>query len=555
MREEPSDNQGTSASLPTKRRPTKNSNREGQLLSSSIDTRARAQEPIIQRVQNRVSASQAQAAARNKPPRTSFDLSQLSDLSEPPDSPESTMPTSTTNPSASSTSGNQNPRGTSSNPRDDQDPQTNPNVPMPTSTRKMPKPGEKNAPAFNPERPEELGRFFERMEDWFADEGIVSDVDKKRRIVRYLDADSEIQWKALPVFTDGTFEEFRKEVMASYPKAEEMLRGSVSALKKKILKLGPVAADDRDELLTLVRIMTAEVQKLKRITPPIHTNRELVELFLGRLTPDFAARVANKLSVHRLLGTDKQAEDPPARNTEDMYDIEDVMKMAKHTSLEHANPFGKFLRGVPGIATETNVKLEEAVARLSDSIKSQTHYNQQVEQRLASMHTFLSQSRPPTAQPGYNRGLAPSNSYVNSGSAPTCFYCRGLHRVAECEQALQHLDLGWVVKIDNHLRLPDGRSIPRDGVKTMKEVVEAMNKPKGGIIPISKVPDKAALYQDSARLSSYAQSQVTEEDSVRALTELIQKIGVDKVQRMLSAPTSESLEVEGEWEQNFELVQ
>ena len=28
----------------------------------------------------------------------------------------------------------------------------------------------------------------------------------------------------------------------------------------------------------------------------------------------------------------------PDRNTEDMYDIEDVMKMAKHTSLEMAIP-------------------------------------------------------------------------------------------------------------------------------------------------------------------------------------------------------------------------
>ena len=204
------------------------------------------------------------------------------------------------------------------------------------------------------------------------------------------------------MFTDGTFAEFRKEVMASYPRAEEMLRGSVSALKKKILKMGPVAADDRDELLTLVRTMTAEVQKLKKITPPIHTNRELVEMFLGRLTPDFATRVANKLSVHRLMKAQNPEDDPLARNTEDMYDIDEVMRMAKHTSLEHANPFGKYLHGVPGIATETNVKLEEAVARLSDSIKAQTHYNQQVDQRLANMQTFLSQPRLPAAQPGYN---------------------------------------------------------------------------------------------------------------------------------------------------------
>ena len=69
------------------------------------------------------------------------------------------------------------------------------------------------------------------------------------------------------------------------------MKGSVSALKKKIKKIGPVAVDERDELLNLIRTMTAEVLKLKQIQSPIHTNRKLVDLFLGRLTPDFASTV------------------------------------------------------------------------------------------------------------------------------------------------------------------------------------------------------------------------------------------------------------------------
>ena len=49
-----------------------------------------------------------------------------------------------------------------------------------SSGRKMPKPGEKNAPTFDPEKPEDLGRFFERMEDWFAEEGVTDDGEKKK---------------------------------------------------------------------------------------------------------------------------------------------------------------------------------------------------------------------------------------------------------------------------------------------------------------------------------------------------------------------------------------
>jgi len=420
----------------------------------------------------------------------------------------------------------------------------------------MPKPEEKNAPTFDPERPEDLGRFFECIEDWFADEGIKSDEDKKRRIVKYLDTDSESQWKAQSKFANGSFEEFKKEVMASYPRAEEVMKGSVSALKKKIKKIGPVAVDERDELLSLVRTMTAEVLKLKSIQPPIHTNRELVDLFLARLTPEFAGRVANKLSVHRLMASQNPEDDPLARNTEDMYDIEDVMKMAKHTSLENANPFGKYLHGVSGGMTETSVKLEEAVARLSDSINLQTQYNKQVDQRLANMQSFMNQPRLPMTQSGYNRGLAPTNNHIAPNNSPaTCFYCRGPHRIADCEHAMKHLDMKLVVRIDGYLRLPDGRSIPRDGNKTLKEVVESLSQAKSGIIPMSKIQDKTTLYQGSAKMSSYNQSQSSEEEDLRLLLDMMQKVGMDKVQGMLNA-TSQDLRQEDneDWNQNFDLA-
>ena len=85
-----------------------------------------------------------------------------------------------TRPSGQSSGG---PSGTSASATGDANPSTNPNIPAPMSTRKMPKPREKNAPSFDIDKPEELDCFFERMEDWFADENIKEDVDKKKRIV------------------------------------------------------------------------------------------------------------------------------------------------------------------------------------------------------------------------------------------------------------------------------------------------------------------------------------------------------------------------------------
>ena len=299
----------------------------------------------MQRVEQRILASQQQALRRSSQnpdiPYISDNESLLTNISDMPE-------TSAGAGSAAVASHTQNiPRETGASGG------------MPT--RKMPKPGEKNAPTFDPEKPEELGRFFERMEDWFADEHITDNRDKKRRIVRYLDPDSESQWKALSKFDNGTFAEFKAQVMAAYPKAEEIMKGSVTALKRKIARIGPVAPVDRDELLSMIRIITAEVLKLKKIQPPIHTNRELVDLFLERLTLDFAGQIANKLSVQRLVA---QAHGGLVadRNTEDMYDIDEVMEAAKQTSLEYANPFGKYFGVAASPQNESSVKLEEAVS-------------------------------------------------------------------------------------------------------------------------------------------------------------------------------------------------
>ena len=116
--------------------------------------------------------------------------------------------------------------------------------------------------------------------------------------------------------------------------------------------------------------------------------------------------MASKLSVHRLMSVQNPEEDPAARNLEDMYSIEDVMKMAKHMALEHSNPFGKYLHGLSGEASGVSVKLEEAVARLSDSIDVQVKYNKQVDQRLANMQTYLTQPRQNSSQSNNSRDLS-----------------------------------------------------------------------------------------------------------------------------------------------------
>ena len=83
--------------------------------------------------------------------------------------------------------------------------------------------------------------------------------------------------------------------------------------------------------------------------------------------------------------------------------------------MENANPFGKFLTFLSQNGYEPSVKLEEAVARLTDTIDLQTQHNKQVEQKLSNLQNFMNQPKQfnsggYAAQPEYNRGLVPASN-------------------------------------------------------------------------------------------------------------------------------------------------
>ena len=370
---------------------------------------------------------------------------------------------------------------------------------------KFPRPGEEKAPTFDPDRPEGLGRFFELMEDLFADAGLVDGIDKKRNIVKYLDPESENQWRALSMFWNGTFEDFKSQVMASYPKAEEFMKGSITALKRKIQELGNVLLKDRNKLMTLVRIVNTEIWKLNRIIPPIHSNKELVELFLNGLAIDFANQVAMKLSMQRLIKN--RAPDYLAvvsRDPEDLYDIQDVIKMAEHVSLEHASPLGKFLEPVSTESRDKDKEMIKTIDHLTESIALQAQYNHLLDKRLMSLQSLVDQSvdterNEPDQGPGAeiptlgaldcmdpvsvmdnNEELLLDSfaSHVQVTAFPvTCYYC-GIHghKSWECTDALHHLKLGWVKRIGYQFRMPDGSKIPSYADMTMKLIVENLSR-------------------------------------------------------------------------------
>lgn len=107
------------------------------------------------------------------------------------------------------------------------------------------------------------------MEDWFVEDGVTDDKELKKKLVCYTDVDKEQQWKVFETFSNGTFEDFKKTIFASYPKARELTKGSVKTLKRKVNGLGLILTSDQDELQELIRIMRTETAKFHPQSIPI----------------------------------------------------------------------------------------------------------------------------------------------------------------------------------------------------------------------------------------------------------------------------------------------
>ncbi|PBK86675.1 hypothetical protein ARMGADRAFT_1086181 [Armillaria gallica] len=94
----------------------------------------------------------------------------------------------------------------------------------------MPGPNEKSTPRFESSTdPEELERFFSRLEELFNKCAVTTDAEKKKYAVVYTDIKTEKQWKVLEHHTKGTFEEFKKDILSSY---DDTLAGDRDAMQE-----------------------------------------------------------------------------------------------------------------------------------------------------------------------------------------------------------------------------------------------------------------------------------------------------------------------------------
>ena len=72
-----------------------------------------------------------------------------------------------------------------------------------SSQKTMPLPSSRGAPFFDKSKPIELLWFIDQMEDLFEEYGIHNDQDKKKKLGKYADQQTQFEWKAFKEFEDG----------------------------------------------------------------------------------------------------------------------------------------------------------------------------------------------------------------------------------------------------------------------------------------------------------------------------------------------------------------
>ena len=376
--------------------------------------------------------------------------------------------------------------------------------------RRMIAPGSKDAPRFKSSKPEELRRFIRSMEDLWRDANVTNGGQKKMMIGKYADQDSEEEWSAFKSFEDGTWEEFKEELIENYPEAAAAERGTPARIKQICMDTPTIRLGDMNALYGFRRQFMSEAKKLQK-DPAVMSNRELVGLFISCLSESLATAVLQFLGSNTptgkvapstgLLGGSSTV----SRRPEDKYDLEDVCNAALQVSENSQGMFEMMNKGSSeerrGVLLYSQpISETKALSEKVDELEGEQALERD---RLASMgktlesrmggledmlKTLLTQSQTSGTQAvckgdckggGCKTHEASSSPMQKWGGKSLdnekCFWC-GLmgHFQADCDDLKNQIRVGNV-KVNNEgkLRLKDGSFIPNQPFgATLKEKVD-----------------------------------------------------------------------------------
>lgn len=429
----------------------------------------------------------------------------------------------------------------------------------------FPSPMSRDAPKFDEKSPEELLRFIQRMEDLWVQYPTEADTDEKKIIMlgKYASPVCEDDWKSFNAYTGKDWSKFKDELIASYPAAMRLQKGSLHDLDKlcsRYVDRNSLMKTDLEEIMALKLKFTTLSRKLAGQV----SERDLIQRFLSCLERGFRDEISQALHVIDMaqnkdslgLGTDFKV----AKVMEIVVNLalrrsQSILNEGdKETRSEKPSSRRRTMETQPEETPEFFPKMEETVARLSDGLnlllkKSEVQEKraEAAERKFESLQSTLvswKQSavapQPMQPSPMYPRPYDRSSYNNSNGFQPShCYYCREPgHRLADCAAADKHVKSNWIKRnSEGKYALASGQPIPLQGFRSMREAVENMYRNKPGIIPNAKIQAMQGYYPEYEEdCEMFVQSEEVcppAEDISRRLDDLVREHGKEALERVL----------------------
>ncbi|KAG6872010.1 hypothetical protein C0992_009965 [Termitomyces sp. T32_za158] len=326
---------------------------------------------------------------------------------------------------------------------------------------RLPLASSRDAPKFEHQKPEEVRRFMKRMETIFTIAGIGEAKERKNKILDYVDAQTEMEWRGFKTFknNEASWDEFANEIVKAYPEALDGA-GSVTALEQICRKYTRMGTEDGPEINAFIRKFRAQATQLMD-DKGVYGNGQLVQKFLKCFKPSFAELIL--LRALQIYG--HHASPARKRHKDNKYELDEIIEVVQ-LLLEDAldRNIEDFDRVIEKPANHTvKVKTEpreteEVMSNLQDSVmamgKEFKSYTQMLQQTLQQELRSMTQAF--NARPNVVHAAQASYSNVNQsgGSLGRCFHCwEPGHRHYNCPHMKRQVAEGKLILVDGKPRL------------------------------------------------------------------------------------------------------
>ncbi|KAG6874577.1 hypothetical protein C0992_007421 [Termitomyces sp. T32_za158] len=306
------------------------------------------------------------------------------------------------------------------------------------------------------------------MDTIFTIAGIGEARDCKNKVLDYVDAQTEVEWRGVKMFksNEAGWDEFIKEIVKSYPEALNGA-GSVVVLDKICKAHTRLGTEDGPEINSFIRKFRAQATQLME-DKGVYGNGQLVQKFLKCFKPSFAELIL--LRALQIYG--HHASTLRKRHRDNKYDLDEIIEVVQ-LILEDAidREDDDFERGIErkinkAVKVKTELpEAEETMANLQDSVMAMgkviKSYTQTLQQTL--QQEFRSMAQALNTRPGMGQTTQASYNNMNqaAGSLGRCFHrWEPGHRHYNCPHMKWQVAEGKLILVDGKPRLKNGDSVP-----------------------------------------------------------------------------------------------